>query len=195
VLQVAVTVARDFRLYDQPQLIAASLLHDSVEDHAIELAEVLTGKVHEDKGEARDTCFRGLKPLFGAETTAIIARLTNPIRVQLHKDKNATYRDHVVGAIASDISALIIKVADTLDNTRDSVIDAGTRNRLDKKYSTTIPVYIEALKKVDDLAMRPDVVQIILDRLSEAQKLVTQRLGTFACRATTSDDDFIPRVA
>lgn len=87
-----------------PNLVAAALLHDVVEDCSEELLSVF--------GQPNETALRCLARLYGAELAQHVQQVTNPADVVYA----ASYQLHVAALAWSGTSAVLIKASDLKDN-------------------------------------------------------------------------------
>jgi hypothetical protein len=121
----------------EPSIIAAALLHDSVEDHPNDLIQVLGG--------SKDTLLpiapQALEamrnsPLSG-ETVDIVDLLTCP---PLNPDnKQAEYLEYTEHIVYSSSAARVVKLSDFVDNAVGNHFTLGSKQqKLDKKY---LPLY------------------------------------------------------
>ena len=140
-------------------IVIAALLHDTVEDHAVELAAAFGGPPAGDEGAARATVLAAYARRFGERTAALVAAMSNPLGPGGDDERAAheRYRSHVVAAI-SDPQVAVCKLADLVDNalslhhTREGAEDPRTR-RLARKYSPLLPVLKERIAEADVRAL------------------------------------------
>lgn len=98
-------------------VVVAAVLHDTVEDHADELAAMLDAEPAGDAHGLRAQALHYLATRFGARVSAIVDALSNPIAVKglSREAANELYRNHVAAAIR-DVAVFIVKVSDFQDN-------------------------------------------------------------------------------
>lgn len=144
--RIANRIVTHFGVRD-PELVAAALLHDTVEDHATELAE-LAGVVSEDPHKTREAALEVLQDIFGERVARTVSLVTNPIYDGAPEDKNQFYFDHVKEAI-QDPDALVIKLSDFVDNAvgLHHTENANLIRKLSRKYDPLYPVFEEALEE------------------------------------------------
>jgi hypothetical protein len=108
-LRVAIRLIRDYDVRD-PEIIAAAVLHDSLEDHPVELVKLL--------GEPGDLAFGALAGVIGMRTAQFVEALTNdPTSDDLSpEEKNVRYRDGVEKKLAMSYEVFLIKLSDFTDN-------------------------------------------------------------------------------
>ncbi|GAA4606172.1 hypothetical protein GCM10023195_21950 [Actinoallomurus liliacearum] len=140
-LRVALRVMCHYEV-DDVDIIVASLLHDSVEDHPVELA----GDGHEDSTEA---ALGVLSAEFGPRVAELVRAVTNPAYDRT-RDVHAQYRAHVVTSLDRHPAARVIKVSDFTDNGVGLVHTTGPKLRkLAMKYRPLVP-------ELKELVNRPD---------------------------------------
>lgn len=125
-------------------VLAATALHDTVEDQPEQLVQILRGDV---TAPAREESLRQLGTHFGTTVAGIVEAVSNPPKpADLSRaEKNELYSAHVTKTI-TDRRVFLVKVSDYLDNagSLDDLQDAGTRDRLRTKYAPLVPVFIRA---------------------------------------------------
>lgn len=132
-----------------PEIVQAALLHDTVEDHAREMAELARIEV-ETEEEAREVALAFIADLFGERVRDIVSGVTTPLYDGPKDGKNEFYRAHVKEAI-KDQDVFIVKLADFFDN---AVGLHHTENdelvrRLSHKYEPLYDVFRERLENPD----------------------------------------------
>jgi (p)ppGpp synthase/HD superfamily hydrolase len=153
-------------------VVLACVLHDTVEDHALELAAAL-GAPTSDEAAAREIVLAFYVDSFGERTAELVRAMSNPLGDDAPADEAAThdsYRRHVVAEIA-DPEVAVCKLADLADNAlslhHTGEEDARTA-RLARKYAPLLPVFADRLRD-DDLrsllaeAARDDLVQALTE--------------------------------
>jgi (p)ppGpp synthase/HD superfamily hydrolase len=88
-LRVTIRILSHYRVVD-PDIACAALLHDAVEDHALDLVP----------GGTRQDAFTVLADQFGARTAELVAAVTNPV-YQPGRDEHEQYREHVLASLAA----------------------------------------------------------------------------------------------
>lgn len=131
-----------------PDILIASILHDTVEDHPSEIVEDLAGLFAEGKDDEtiRALALSFISGRYGSEVARIVSAVSNPfVDKNLTKDaKRALYAEHVEAAITNDPPVFLVKFADFYDNagslhhTADSL--AATEHRV-LKYSPLIDIF------------------------------------------------------
>ena len=162
--RIANRIVTHFGVRD-PELVMAALLHDTVEDHAQELAQ-LAGVESDDIHENRAAALEVLEDLFGERVASTVSKVTNPIYEGPPEDKNQFYFDHVKESI-QDPDALVIKLSDFVDNAvgLHHTENAGLIRKLSRKYDPLYPVFEEALDQEHpsiDPRARPIIKEQIL---------------------------------
>jgi hypothetical protein len=142
-----------------PDVIAAALLHDSVEDHATELAPEGTTAAAVSALIAR----------FGTRVGGLVALVTNP-EYEPGRDKNEQYREHVAANLDASPWARVIKAPDFTDNGAGLIHTTGPRAAyLASKYAGLVPVLRELISRPDTPLDEP-ARQRILAQLDRAQE-------------------------
>ncbi|MDJ0835418.1 MAG: HD domain-containing protein [Acidobacteriota bacterium] len=159
-------------------LIIAALLHDSVEDRAGELLDILEPEGPEDRKSDRETVFAALERRFGKRIRDLVQGVTNPElnnaeKERLNNDKalkNKWYQEHVMDLFRANPDAAMIKCADFMDNAcRLDKVKGARRKNLQAKYGplmTAIPKFLEEEADRDHPLYRNK--QPIIDRIEEA---------------------------
>lgn len=149
-LRNAIRLTR-FGCRSQPALIAA-LLHDTVEDHASEIAENFGGGSTGNEAQDREIAFAFIGETFGEETERTVRGMSNPLMEDGISDerKRELYVEHVVEATREDPQVLVNKIMDWMDNALSlkytiSGMKPARTVRLIDKYSPLPPVFLEHL--------------------------------------------------
>ena len=100
-LRVAIRVLSHYRV-DDPDVACAALLHDTVEDHAGELAP----------GGSREDAVAGE---FGGRVASLVGAVTSPVWAP-GSDRHVQYRAHVTASLEGCPWARVVKVSDFTDN-------------------------------------------------------------------------------
>ena len=137
-LRVAIRVLSHYRV-DDPDVACAALLHDTVEDHAGDIAP----------GGSRADALAILAGQFGERTAGLVAAVTTPPR-EPGRDRNEQYREHVAESLGGSPWARVIKVSDFTDNAVGLFHTSGpSLPRRAAKYRPLLPV-------LRDLVLHPD---------------------------------------
>jgi hypothetical protein len=157
-LRVAIRIVSHYGV-DDPDVICAALLHDSVEDHAAELTP---------EG-SRDAALTILAARFGPRVAELVAAVTNPEDTG-GQDKNRAYREHVTASLTASPWARIIKVSDFTDNGVGLIHTTGAKlTRLAAKYAPLIPILRELIARPDTPLSQQ--ARALIDRqLEQAQR-------------------------
>jgi hypothetical protein len=158
-LRVAIRIISHYGVRDL-DVIAAALLHDTVEDHAAELAA------------AEGTTAAALAALagwFGPRVAGLVAAVTNP-EYDPGRDKNEQYREHVAASLDRSPWARIIKASDFTDNGVGLIHTTGPRvPHLASKYAGLVPVLRELISRPDTPLDEPARLRVLeqMDRAEE----------------------------
>ena len=169
-LRVAIRIVRRYQVTDT-DVICAGLLHDSVEDHAAELAALAT-----DAQRAEGTvpaALRAIEHAFGPRVAELVGAVTNPAWDPA-RDKHEQYREHVAHSLERAPWARIVKISDFTDNGVGLIHteDEAMERRLAGKYAPLVPL-------MRDFATRPDT-----PLTAEAKAYIDDQLATAAARFT-----------
>lgn len=153
-------------------IVLACILHDTVEDHALELAAALSAPTS-DEGAARETVLAHYLDAFGERAAELVRAMSNPLGDDApagEAAKHESYRRHVLAEIA-DPEVAVCKLADFADNAlslhHTGEGDARTA-RLARKYAPLLPAFAARLRD-DDVrtlladASRDDLVRALTD--------------------------------
>jgi (p)ppGpp synthase/HD superfamily hydrolase len=156
-LRVALRILCHYHVGDT-DIICAALLHDSVEDHADDLA-----------GDGRAGAFAVLADRFGSQVAELVEAVTNPVYAP-GADKDEQYRSHVAASLAASPRARVIKVSDFTDNGVGVIHITGPKAvRLARKYAPLVPVLAELVAR-PDTPLSSHAKALILRQLHSAQE-------------------------
>ena len=158
-LRVAIRIMSRYGIRD-PDVIAAALLHDAVEDHPAELAG--------GTDPSQRAALAVLATEFGPRVAELVASVTNPPWAP-DRDEHEQYQEHVADSLQRSPWARVIKASDFTDNGVGLIHTTGPRLRkLASKYAPLVPI-------LRDLVARPDtpldaaVKEHILAQLDRAE--------------------------
>lgn len=172
-LRVAIRVMCYYHVRDVDVVVAA-LLHDSVEDHAAQLAAPDPGGGLPPTDVAA-TAFAVLAEQFNPRVAELVAAVTNPpFDDQLDRaDRHDQYRRHVAESLARNPWARVIKVSDFTDNGAGLIHMTGPKlPQLAAKYRPLVPVLRELIGR-PDTPLTADVKRHIFSQLSLADDRLT----------------------
>lgn len=132
---------------DDPEVLAAALLHDSVEDHPEELAGQAARTL--DLDGVRRAALGVLADRFGARVAGLVASVTNPV-YDPARDVHEQYREHVLASLDRDPWARVIKVSDFTDN------GVGVIHTVGPKVGTSAAKYRPLVLPLRELVARSD---------------------------------------
>lgn len=166
-LRVAIRIISYYGIRDA-DVVCAALLHDSVEDHAAELAPG-----DGSQQEAR----RALAEQFGDRVASLVASVTNPPH-EPGRDRHEQYREHVAASLERDPWARVIKASDFTDNGVGLIHTTGPKlDSLAAKYAPLVPVLRDVIGR-PDTPLTDDVKHRILGQLDRAaQRFAAIRPG------------------
>jgi len=141
---------------DDPDVIIATLLHDSVEDHAAELVGHGQGVEDCTPQELQVAGLQVLEVMFSRRSAIIIAAVTNPPSEQQpdsYEDKLRAYAEKVRAAVVTS-EGWLVKFADWCDNGLGIIHDiegqGGKHAHFKRKYGMVLPI-LEARFYEDDI--------------------------------------------
>ncbi|MET4049530.1 MULTISPECIES: HD domain-containing protein [unclassified Rhodococcus (in: high G+C Gram-positive bacteria)] len=160
------------------EILAATALHDTVEDQPVRLVELMDG---DHSTNPRVEAARLLTAHFSTTVSDTVWAVTNPPRpAGLTKEqKNAAYLEHVK-AVITDPRVFLVKVTDFIDNSGSlsALTDLDKRNRLRTKYAPLVPIFQEmALSHGTELGLHTEGLERLtgwLDRLAESLREESQ---------------------
>ncbi|MFC3962964.1 HD domain-containing protein [Nocardia jiangsuensis] len=148
-LRVAIRIVSHYEVRDADPVIAG-LLHDSVEDHAPELAAL-----HGDSStDARTAALAVLAERFGARVAEIVAAVTNSERDPADPadvaERHRRYRAHITASLDGSPWGRVVKLSDFTDNGVGILYATGPiMPRLARKYAPLTDVYRELVRRAD----------------------------------------------
>ena len=172
-LRVAIRIVRHYQVRD-PEVVVAALLHDAVEDHPGDLAD-LAAEDERALGPRR-AALTVLGRAFTPRVAELIDAVTNPA-YDPARDKQEQYREHVVASLEVNPWARVVKLSDFTDNGVGIIHTTGPKVRkASAKYAPLVP-------QLRDFATRPDtpltdaVKAHIVKQLDEAEARFRAILG------------------
>lgn len=145
-LRVAIRIIRHYQVRD-PEVIAAALLHDAVEDHPQDLSD-LASPTERALGP-RHAALAALSRAFTPRIAELIDAVTNPA-YDPARDKQEQYREHVVASLETNPWARVVKLSDFTDNGVGIIHTTGPKVRkASAKYAPLVP-------QLRDFATRAD---------------------------------------
>ena len=167
-LRVAIRILSHYRVADA-DVACAALLHDTVEDHAAELAP----------GGSRREALAALAGQFGAPVAALVGAVTNPPQVT-GVDRDEQYRAHVTASLQACPLARVVKVSDLTDNAAGLFHTTGeSLPRRAAKYGPLLPVLREMVLRADT-PLSGDVKDMIAAQLDKADARLAAITGEIA---------------
>jgi HD domain len=156
-LRVAIRVMSHYRVRDA-DVVCAALLHDAVEDHAVDLAACGGGADLAACGGGADLAEAGadqpaalavLAAEFGPRVAGLVGAVTNP-PYAADRDEDEQYREHVADSLQDNPWARVIKASDFTDNGVGLIHTTGPRlHRLAGKYAPLVPILRELIARPD----------------------------------------------
>ena len=163
-LRVAIRIVRHYHVHDV-EVLCAALLHDAVEDHPRDLAD-LASDAERGAGE-RQAALTMLGRAFTPRVADLIAAVTNP-DYDPDRDRQEQYREHVVESLEAHPWARVIKLSDFTDNGVGIIHTTGPKVRkASAKYAPLVPQLREFALRADT-PLDDDVKQHIASQLDLA---------------------------
>lgn len=139
------------------EIITASILHDTVEDHPLEIVETFTNVKNANKmseKELQEHALVFIEHTYGARVAKIVRKVSNePLPKTLTKEeKRAIYVAHVIEAIQDDPDVFMVKYADFEDNAiglYHNRENPGMTQHLSRKYLPLFNVFREGIHTLD----------------------------------------------
>jgi (p)ppGpp synthase/HD superfamily hydrolase len=154
-LRVAIRILSHYRVRDA-DVACAALLHDTVEDHADDIAG------------SREDALGVLAAVFGARVSRLVGAVTNPVWED-GRDAGEQYREHVAASLDTNPWARVIKASDFTDNAVGLIHTTGPKlTRLAGKYRPLVPVLRELILRADT-PLEADVKEKIAAQLGDAE--------------------------
>ena len=160
-VEVALTLITKFG-FAKPEAIIAALLHDTIEDQAHRLVELLSGVVTPEAA-AGEEALRLLRMRFGERVAEMVSRLTNPdfhaisLEAQLSGDPRTSteltchyYKEHFLEILEQDPEAFLVKLSDFSQNAfaLSGVVDDAKRASLKAKYGPVLLTLADRLHAI-----------------------------------------------
>ena len=164
-LRVTIRILSRHRVADA-DVACAALLHDTVEDHAAELAT----------GGSRQEALAVLAEEFGAPVASLVGAVTTPVRVP-GAGRHEQYRAHVTASLEACPQARVIKVSDITDNAAGLFHTTGeSLPQRAAKYRPLVPVLREMILRADT-PLPGDVKDMIARQLDKADRRLAAIIG------------------
>lgn len=164
-LRVTIRILAHYRVTD-PDVACAALLHDTVEDHAGDIAP----------GGGRENALVVLGGQFGERTADLVAAVTNPAW-EPGRDKHRQYREHVRASLEASPWARVIKVSDFTDNAVGLPYTTGAKlPALARKYHPLVAPLRELVLR-QDTPLDADVKDMIARQLDSAEDRLSAICG------------------
>jgi (p)ppGpp synthase/HD superfamily hydrolase len=169
-LRVTIRIAHYYHVRDVDVLCAA-LLHDAVEDHPDELAD-LAANAERELGAA-EAAYAVLGRAFTPRVAGLVRALTNPDTDPSlpRAERQELYREHVVEALEREPWARVVKFSDFTDNGAGIMwtMTVEKARKLAEKYAPLVS-QLKALVKRDDTPLDFDAKQRVISQLDDAER-------------------------
>ena len=174
IMRVCLRILANYGIND-PSVIAAALLHDTVEDHPKDIVRVLGGKIDDSlSDEEKALAALRLSPL-SAETVDIVDLVTCPLLDLEHKQRD--YIAYTEKAVITNPKSRIVKLSDFVDNAVGNHYTVGSKqHKLDKKYLPLYRIHKLGLLMPDSLIIG-EVREECLKQLTKGQFRAISRIA------------------
>lgn len=164
-LRVTLRILCYYRITD-PQVLAAAMLHDAVEDQPWAMIGQPTGH----GPPPRDAALAALTHRYGPRVAKLVDAVTNPDH-QPGADRTWQYIDHLATALDAEPWARVIKLSDFTDN------GVGIIHAIGPKVQHSARKYTDAVPVLRDLLDRPDTPldRSVKDHIHRQLDLAQQR--------------------
>jgi hypothetical protein len=209
ILRVACRIlsSTHFNIRDNPDLIIAALLHDTVEDRPERLLDEPELSLEDTSAtnltareEQRKRALNYITHLHGENVADMVSAVSNPIYdkslVRDREVRQALYRTHVRRVLASDSPAKFIKLSDFIDNCLGLEFNkkgSTARNKLAHKYQPLLPDMLEFVmsSEIHD-AMKTKIIDELfyadeLCNLVKGSNGIQRKLGYGVLKQATYD--------
>lgn len=176
-LRVALRLVEDFEVTD-PAIIAAALLHDSLEDHSEELARLMEVDIPDDTQKIRKLGYKALSQVIQRDVATLVSDVSNPILLP-GQDKMEEYHKHIEELVSDkSIAALLVKFADFIDNAvvPEGIEDPDKRRYLDRKQLSLYALFADRLERLKNV-VSDEAQGRIVDVLSSGKRSAIRRLN------------------
>jgi (p)ppGpp synthase/HD superfamily hydrolase len=175
ILRVSLRIMHYFGISD-PDIIIASLLHDSAEDQSGRISYKL-GYSDDPRNKDTKLALTAIRDQFGDTVSDIVTAVTNP-DFDPYEDHHIQYRTHVVDSLSESPKARTIKLSDFIDNCTGLIHNESKEHarKLAAKYGPLIPsMRIFTMSPQTELS--DNARQYILRQLDTAQERCDELLA------------------
>jgi (p)ppGpp synthase/HD superfamily hydrolase len=157
---------------NDPEVVIAALLHDSVEDHKHELAQLDP----EAFGSERTVALGVISALYGDRVKMIVEAVTNP-EFDKDGDWQALYREHVESSLRQIPDSRPVKLSDFDDNGTGIMYSPPDKaEKVAPKYDPMVPT-LKEIVVLPDTPLSEEVKVRILAQLDLAEKRLAAVVG------------------
>jgi (p)ppGpp synthase/HD superfamily hydrolase len=154
-MRTALRLIRDYDVRDA-DIIAAMLLHDSVEDHADQLASFAPVETVPAQADTTQKALAALGLSFSVTVSELVHNVTNSPHTTAvsQEQKNAAYAEGVAIKIAKSPETFLMKLSDFTDNAVGIMWSEQTSKvkKLATKYLPVFEVFLQQLSVYEDSA-------------------------------------------
>ncbi len=159
-----------------PDILVATLLHDSVEDHATDIIGDDLGRDEENQKAALEV----ISALFNPRVAEIVSGVTNPEFSDERDIMEAQYLEHLEDLMENgDPGSVIVKLSDFTDNATGIHYSSGPKlKKWANKYLPIVPIMQHGLLR-EDLPISDEVKELIhkqLDLTSERLENILEQV-------------------
>jgi hypothetical protein len=191
-LRVGIRLIEELGITD-PVTIAAAPVHDTVEDHAEELARLEFDDVPDEEHLQRQMAHGALILIASEEVADVVLEVSNPI-VEPGESKVGAYVGHTAHLVVhGSPQATALKLADFLDNSGAAQgEDPRKRSKLDHKQGLVYGMHVAGLARPDSIVSteaRPGALTALSQRHFHALGRLTQRANVADHRHAVREHD------
>jgi (p)ppGpp synthase/HD superfamily hydrolase len=169
-LRVAIRIAHYYHVRDD-EVLCAALLHDAVEDHPEELADLATAA--ERNQGTREGAFAVLGRAFSPRVARLVEAVTNPETDPALPvaERQAQYRGHIIDSLEREPWARVIKLSDFTDNGVGIMwtVTLVQARKLAAKYAPLVP-QLMAFAARDDTPLDAGARERIMSQMANAER-------------------------
>ncbi len=169
-LRSATRVIRHYQV-DDVDVVIATLLHDSVEDHAEEIAG-------DRSGDPTEVALAVIAERFGPRVAELVRAVTNP-EYDDDRDHHVQYREHVAHSLEDNPWARVVKLSDFTDNGVGLIhtLPGPKLHKLASKYRPLLPILRDMVSR-PDTPLSDEVKERIFEQLDLAEVRFDAILGS-----------------
>lgn len=168
-------------------ILIASILHDTVEDHGREICEEFLNITPEDIFQERELALNYIGQRYGSHVQMIVTAVSNPLPTTTltKEEKREIYAKHVIEAIVHP-DVFVVKFSDFVDNAVGLYHNSGTPGmvaHLSRKYIQLVPSFRQRLKtSPENIKVTEEGIESMKKHLNigevRLEKLINENIDT-----------------